>query len=169
MKKMLVAFFFVGMVGFSSLTAREAQAFTFDLGATLGSSYTARLGKGNGPGPFNNFGANLEIMPSLQFLFVSADLGIHYDFLQSAMTLRPGARLYLGWFYLRAALPLAFSMGGGAGEPFDLGILVGAGLKINLGKWAFVAEANVSPMFLHVNQNGATMPAELRFGLSYRF
>jgi len=169
MKKTLAACLFVGMVGLASLAPREAEAVKFDLGATLGSSYTAHLGRGRGPGPFNNFGANLEILPSLQFLFVSADLGIHYDFLQNAMTLRPGARLFLGWFYLRAAVPMAFSFEGGASEPFDLGILVGAGVKINFGKWAFVAEGNVSPMLLHINNDGAKMPAEIRLGLAYRF
>lgn len=100
----------------------------------------------------------------------SADLGLQYDFLQSNFTLRPGMRMFLGWFYLRAAIPLAFSFQKGVGSQlFDLGLLVGAGVRFALGKWALVAEANVSPYFLHIGKSGLSMPAEVRLGLAYNF
>lgn len=167
MKRALLICLFVGTFGL--MGAQDAKAFQFDLDATLGSSHTFQIGGASTQGPFANFGANLEIMPSLRFLIVSADLGIHYDFLQNNMTLRPGARLHFGWFYLRGALPMAFALGQNINDPFNMGILVGAGARIHLGKWAFVVEGNISPMFVKADERGVSMPAELRMGLSYRF
>lgn len=164
---------FVGL--FAALTLMmapqqsEAKAFAFHLDATLGSSHNFRIGGPAGDGG-NTFGGNIEVLPSLQFLMLSADLGLHYDFVQNNMTLRPGVRLLLGWFYLRAAVPLAFSLDGGTqSELFDMGVLFGAGVRVGFGNFSFVAEANASPLFLHIGDKGLSMPAELRIGLSYRF
>ncbi len=149
----------------------DAKPVGFHLDATLGSSYTFNPGGPDGIGnPLGNFGSSLEITPSVRFLMLSADLGVNYDFLQNNFTLRPGVRMFLGWFYFRAAIPLAFHLSRGVqSELFDMGILVGAGARVTLGKWAIVAEANVSPMFLHISERGVSMPAEFRLGVAYNF
>lgn len=167
MKKILFICLFVGASWFHTNTS---HAVGFSLDATLGSSHTFNIGGQSHRDPLHNFGANFEILPSVQFLMLSADLGIQYDFVQNNMTLRPGMRLHLGWLYLRTAIPLAFSFGRGVlSEPFDMGVLVGAGVRIRLGKWAFVAEGNVSPLLLHASTRGVSMPAEFRMGVSYAF
>lgn len=152
-------------------SASHAKPVGFHLDATLGSSYTFTPGGPDGIGnPLGNFGTSLEITPSVRFLMFSADLGLNYDFLQNNFTLRPGVRMFLGWFYLRAAIPLAFAFDRGLGSGlFDMGILVGAGARITLGKWAIVAEANVSPMFLQISDRGVSVPAEFRLGVAYNF
>ena len=165
MKKICLFFVIVGGLFLLQPAESEAKLLGVHLDATLGGSHTFRVGS---PSDEPALGSNIEILPSLQFLMFSADIGIHYNFAANALTLRPGARLHLGWLYLRAAIPMAFGLEQ-TSEPFDLGILVGVGARVHLGQFALVAEANVSPFFLHVNEKGLSMPAEIRLGLAYRF
>lgn len=172
LSKMASLFAVVGLLMLAAPSSSHAKALSFGLDATLGSSYTAQVGgpATDGVNPLANFGASIEVTPSLKFLMFSFDMGLLYDFVQNGMTLRPGARFHLGWFYLRAAIPLAFSFQSGTtSEPFDMGVLLGAGVKIGFGNWSFLAEANVSPMFLHIERRGVSMPAEIRLGLAYNF
>lgn len=172
MKRMLMVFCFLA---FSfSMTALPQQSHAkligFNLDATLGGNYKAQFGNPDPQDKVAGFGTNIELMPSFQFLLVSADLGILYDFLHNEVMLRPGVRFWLGWFYLRVAIPVAYSFKRGLKTgPLDLGVLLGAGIRIGFGKFSLLAEANASPFLFKFNPNGVSMPVELRLGVSYSF
>ncbi len=121
----------------------------------------------NDPNNSERIGFALEGNLGWRFLIVSLDLGVNYDFIRKEIQWRPGVKVHLGWFYFRAALPFAYDFD--PDKVFDLGILVGVGAEVGIGKFAFLAEGNVSPFFLQLNNRGVMFPAELRIGLAYRF
>ncbi|MBK04546.1 MAG: hypothetical protein CL920_14805 [Deltaproteobacteria bacterium] len=113
-------------------------------------------------------GLNTELMLSYQLLIVSADLGGVYDFAKQRFVARPGLRLFLGWLYLRAAIPIVIPAD--PNDDFDVGVLIGAGIRIKATKRLFFTfEGSVSPFFININEHGVSMPAELRLGIGVRF
>lgn len=172
MKRMWMVFcaFFLVLTFLASPKQSHAKLLGFNLDATLGGNYKAQFGNPSPKDKVAGFGTNIELMPSFQFLLVSADLGILYDFLHREMVLRPGVRFWLGWLYLRLAVPVAYSFREGLKTgALDLGILFGAGVRIGLGKFSLLAEANASPFLFKLSPNGVSMPVELRLGVSYSF
>jgi hypothetical protein len=164
-KKLFAAICFILVVGISG----ESRA-GFSLSLTLGGNYSLLV---NDPGHSPRSGLNLEGVVGWRFALVSVELGLHHDFLRNMFQWRPGARLHLGWFFLRLAVPLAldlnFDLAKTADKAFNLGVLFGVGAEVKFGKFALIIEANISPFFIHINEQGVLLPAELRLGLGYHF
>lgn len=158
----------VGVV-LSVVSPTQADA-SFGLSLTAGGKYGFLVTEPAKSRTLSPWGMNLELTAGYRFAsIVTVDMGVQYDFLRTEVVFRPGARLHLGWFYLRLAIPLSLALQALAGEQFNLGILFGVGVDIRLGKWSILFEANVSPFFLELNNRGLEMPAEIRLGVGYSF
>lgn len=102
---------------------------------------------------------------------VSLDLGLDshfitdYDARQSwgYVSLKPGARLRFGMFYLRGALDLAFA---DRKDPVLFGFLIGAGIRIPVTrKMRFFSEMN----YQYLAGSGYMMPVHFKGGLEMVF
>ena len=173
MKKMRVILFFVGMlfvVPLSQQALAEGKADSgFALSLTTGGSYGFIVNEPSQTHRMQPWGFNLELIPSYRFSFISIDLGLVYDFLQKEFIARPGVRFHMGWFYIRVAIPFSILLEAASGNPYDLGVMLGAGAQIRFGKFSLTLEANVTPFLLELNNRGLQMPLEIRLGAGYHF
>ena len=142
----------------------------FQTSLSLGGNYSLQL---IAPKDTEKIGFNIEGILAWRLPFLSIDLGIFYDFLKRDFQLRPGAKVILGWFYIRAAIPLSFDFKFQPNNLFNMGVLVGLGFEFNIKKFAIFAEANIAPFFLRIDitdtGGGIQLPAELRLGVAYNF
>lgn len=168
MRRFALLFVLSAFVFFSRPVQSEAG---FHSSLSLGGNYSFMM-KTNG-NDAERIGLNLEGILAYRIPFLSADLGVFYDFLKQDFQLRPGIKVLLGWFYLRVAIPLAFDFKFQPDNMFNMGVMLGAGLEFKIKKFAILLEANVSPFFLRVDINdrggGVILPGELRLGVAYNF
>lgn len=148
---------------------RESHA-GFKTSLSLGGGYSFLL---NTPQESERIGFNIEGIVGWRIPFLSFDLGIFYDFLRQDFQLRPGLKVHLGWFYLRAAVPLAFDFKFQPDDLFNLGVLFGMGFEFRIKKFAILLEVNIAPFFLRIDVDerggGVWLPGELRLGVAYYF
>ncbi|MCK6512460.1 hypothetical protein L6R29_21230 [Myxococcota bacterium] len=149
--------------------AGGAKDSGFSVSLTAGGRYGFVVNEPSQSQRTTPWGMSLELLPSYRIAIISIDLGIVGDFLQREMIFRPGLRVHLGWFYLRMAMPFSILLAAASGQPYDLGVMVGAGVQIRFQRFAFLFEANVSPFLLELNNRGLQMPLEVRLGVGYHF
>ncbi len=161
----IMALFTVVLVG---APKKSEAGFTTSL--TLGGNYSLELKQAT---EFERVGLNIEGTVGWRIPFLSVNLGVYYDFLKQNFQLRPDLRLHLGWFYLRAAVPLAFDFKFNPDDLFNLGVLIGTGFEIKIKKFSILIEANIAPFFMKINVDdkggGLWLPVELRLGVAYNF
>lgn len=147
---------------------KSEAGFTTSL--TLGGNYSLQLSNTT---EFERVGLNIEGTIGWRIPFLTVDLGVHYDFLKQNFQLRPGLRVHLGWFYLRAAIPLAFDFKFNPNDLFNMGVLFGTGFEFKIKKFSILVEANISPFFMRIDVTdkggGLWLPVELRLGVGYNF
>lgn len=97
----------------------------------------------------------------------------HYGGVNSLFGFRPGIRLllpslYQRIWYLRAAVPILFGVGGDA-DSYLIGFMLGVGVEWRFRVLGFFAEVDFSPYFVQVSDNYYVVPVQGRIGLSFRF
>jgi len=164
MKKICYSILFLGLL----YTGKNASA-GWDFSASLGGNYSFAVTEPSQTRRIQPWGSQIELVPSYQFSLISLDLGVVYDFLQQEFLVRPGVKFNLGWLYFRLGVPFSILMNALAGDAYDLGILVGVGVKFPIEKFYVQLEANATPFLLSLERRGLLMPVEVRLGVGYRF